>query len=507
MREKILESWKTDRLYTAMVGCWLITVVSAFLGLAMFPITVPALGTLYGFRFFLPITAVLYLWWAIKHKEPFWRGISLLEKWCYVFCILLLIYGALSLFRAIEFAWTFRKLFNLTYDLILFLLMIRLCRRPTVREMTMGVCAIMLGIQFALGLYEVFFGGIWNPGYDNFKRVFLFNGLFQFPVVTSGNTNNFSTIILFTFAALLMWKMKPQSKWTMVTRVWITVYGILAYFIPMISNGRLCSLGSIMVLFGLLVCFLCSKQRGKILIPLLIVCGLLFGEFANRYYYLMPQIQAYIQAVQAEREDGSLPSRPDTSPAQRPTIDLQKPNQQNLQDEFFSVDEKTGETVLRQDASGGVRTLLLLHAGRCFLESYGMGVGLGNTELLARDRQVIPDAAIWSIHCFLARLIADYGIFALIPLTVIVFLLLRTLFQGFWAALRKREQDQIGYLILVFMTLLIFPIVSTASSDAQDILPMWLYLGSVIIFVNIIKIEDVKGKELEPCPESSSPVH
>ena len=279
-----------------------------------------------------------------------------------------------------------------------------------------------------------------------------------------------------------MWKMKPQSKWTMVTRVWITVYGILAYFIPMISNGRLCSLGSIMVLFGLLVCFLCSKQRGKILIPLLIVFGLLFGEFANRYYYLLPQIQAYIQAVQAEREDGSLPSRPDTSPAQRPTIDLQKPNQQNLQDEFFSVDEKTGETVLRQDASGGVRTLLLLHAGRCFLESYGMGVGLGNTELLARDRQVIPDAAIWSIHCFLARLIADYGIFALIPHDGYCFPAFdepsfRLLGRSAEAGAGSNRISDPGIHDLADLPYCLYGLLGCPGH-----LPMWLYLGSVIIF-------------------------
>ena len=156
-----------------------------------------------------------------------------------------------------------------------------------------------------------------------------------------------------------------------------------------------------------------------------------------------------------------------------------------MKDEFWETDQD-GNTTISSTNSGGIRTLLLTHAGKCFLESYGLGVGLGNTEVLAAKRGVIPKWASndsISIHCFIARIIADYGIFVLIPLGAIVLLLLRSIWRMLVAAYKTKNRATAAKTLALFGCCLIFPISSTASSDAQDILPMWLFLA-ILFFLS-----------------------
>ena len=123
-----VEQWKADKLRSILVLFWLATVFTSFMRDALFSVTVPLVGSLYPFRVLLPITAVLYLVWMIREKEPLFKGVPALEKWCYLLSVILLVYGAASLFWAIDVSWTFRRLFNLCFDLCFFLLMLRLCR-------------------------------------------------------------------------------------------------------------------------------------------------------------------------------------------------------------------------------------------------------------------------------------------------------------------------------------------------------------------------------------------
>lgn len=481
MIEKVRDSWETDKLYTAMLACWLATVFASFFGSYLLPITVPIIGTLFAFRILLPVTFVLYVIWAVRNRKPFWRGISTLEKWCDIFGAVLLLYGAISLFRAIEFMWTFRRLFNLTFDLLFFWMTMRMLCIPTVRKWTMNVCGIMLGLLIVLGLYEVFFGGIVDPAYDEIKRVYIFNEIFQYPIVFSGNTNNYAATLIFLFAALLLWWLQPGKMLERGKAIVIGVLGVLCYTMPLVSNARLCEVSILILLSGILIYLFIAKKKGRILIAAILVVGILFVEFTNRYHYLMPQIQTYMHAMQTGQTEpsGTEDSDTITSP---PTFQLSDPEHASLQDQFFETDETTGETVLRSEGSAGVRTRLLIHAGQCFVESYGLGVGLGNTELLARDRAIISgEKSVWNIHCFVARIVADYGIFVLIPLSMIVLLLLKKTFAYIVQSIRKKKRVEVGYGVLALWILMVYPFLSTAPSDAQDLLSMWLYLAVVVV--------------------------
>ncbi|PWM76099.1 MAG: hypothetical protein DBX59_00035, partial [Bacillota bacterium] len=167
-----------------------------------------------------------------------------------------------------------------------------------------------------------------------------------------------------------------------------------------------------------------------------------------------------------------------------PKLSLGNPDKRSLADEFYEFDSKTGAKKLSTKGSAGVRTRLLLHSFRCFRDSYGLGVGLGNTEIMAKEQEVIPDARIWSIHCFIARIIGDYGLFAAVPLTVIAVMLIKQGIVSIIASRRKSARPLLALAALYLVIMLCYPVVSTASSDAQDILSMWLYLGMLVIIGN-----------------------
>ena len=94
---------------------------------------------------------------------------------------------------------------------------------------------------------------------------------------------------------------------------------------------------------------------------------------------------------------------------------------------------------------------------------------------------MIKSYQIWSIHCFLARLVADCGIFALLPLCAIVFLLLKKQLRGMALAIRRKERPLLGSCLLLLAALISYPIVSTAPSDAQDIIAMWIFLAVLVL--------------------------
>lgn len=482
---KWLQAWRADRLRGAVELFWLLTVVSSFFGDTVIAVRVPAIGALYPFRVLLPITALLYVIWMVRRKEPLFRGISTVEKWCYGLIAIMILYGGVSLFRALEPAWTFRRLFNLCMDLGFFFLVLRLCRDKRLRHATMLTCAGMLMLLCLLGIVEVFCGGIVNESYDNYKRFYLFDKMFQFPIVFSGNTNDYSTTIIFLSAILLLYFCSGDYGKEKHLSLWIILYGVIVYFVVVASNARLCMIAYYILLCGAILYYL-IKERRKAWLMGLLVLNVLFIQFATNYMDIVPPIQKYVAELkeyQSEMRTANSSENTDKKP-KSPKLSLGNPDKRTLADEFYEFDSKTGAKKLSTKGSAGVRTRLLLHSFRCFRDSYGLGVGLGNTEIMAKEQEVIPDARIWSIHCFIARIIGDYGLFAAVPLTVIAVMLIKQGIVSIIASRRKSARPLLALAALYLVIMLCYPVVSTASSDAQDILSMWLYLGMLVIIGN-----------------------
>lgn len=486
MRELIAQ-WKRDKLWGSLCVCWLAAVAASFWGPYLLPITVPLVGTLYLFRVLLPAAAVLYILWAVRERDAFWMDASTLEKWCYLLIAVMLVYGVVSLFRAIDVLHTFRMLFNLCIDLCFFFLMLRLCRNGAMLRCTLWVCGIMCLTQCVMGIYEAFNGGIFNPVYDQYQRFYFFEGICQFPVVTSGNTNDYASMLMFCAAVFLLaaavrWKdVGGKTQWLIITGT------AVIYFLISTSSARLV-MAAFFLCFAAFTVFLLISDRQRLWVPLaaLILIGGLW--FAHQYRYIVPSIQEYIAQFEEYRKQNQTEqpgqSEQTVPPKTPPKLDIKTEPSQSLDEQFFETNEETGEKELRQNSSGGVRVRLLIHAFQCFQESYGLGVGLGNTETLAPQRTVVlgwEDQPQNSIHCFAARIIADFGLFVLIPLCVIALFLLKGLFTLLLTGIHRRDSHTVGFAFLFFGVLCTYPFLSTASSDAQDIIAMWIYLASVVL--------------------------
>lgn len=494
------EQWRQDKLRCALAICWLVTVAVSFFNAYLFPIEVPGIGTWYAFRTILSLTAILYVIYAVREKRFFWKDSTALEKWCYVFIAVMLLYGAASLPRALDLSWTFRRLFNLCFDMCFFFLMLRLCRWKDIRKLTLAVCFIMWVAVMLMGIYEVFNGGIVEFKYNraNYQDFTWFLSRFQYPVVFFSNTNDYALLLTFFYAIFLLiaWKELRIPQWTTV------ILTAATYFLLLATSGRLCIFAFLILLTAQILCALlrCQKAARRTAAAMLLCVFCI--QFCNQYQFIVPPIEHYLhqraeytQAVKDAEEkarqdaENNVQQGGEASGEQQETpVDLEKPELQigdprkeSLSEQFFEIDDETGEKMLRNDASAGERAQLLIHAFRCFINSYGLGVGFGNTEIMAREYANIAEGTLWNIHCFLARIIGDYGLFILIPLCAIAFLLLKNLIVSALAAQKRKDKRASTYALLFFAVLLTYPVVSTASSDAQDNLPMWIYLAVVVL--------------------------
>ena len=469
---RILKEWRTDKLKTALVISWMLTVFSSFLESAVTLVSLPAIGAIYPFRLFLPITAALYLVWAAREKRDPWKDGSNIQRVCYILCALLLVHSGVSLFFAIDRTFTFRRLFNLCFDLCFFWLALALCKDRGILIKTIRCVLAVLLLQIPVGIYEVFFGGVLDPIYDTDRRRFtFFTGKFQRPVVASGNTNDFSMMLVFMLAvALLYWAWRHREE----VCDWIPVAMIAPiYFLIRAGDARLC-FAAFCVLSAGFVLYTLTLKANKRWILILTALLMAFVIFGQNYQKLVPQTDK----TKIYREEPTVVSLKAVTDIDERIVSLAD---RFLKDEMFIVDEETGQTKINLQYSAGARLDLLLHAAQCVVQSKGMGVGLGNTEQLAKAGAENRRDGVWNIHCFLARMAGDFGVFFIIPFLILAYMLIRKSLKAFISGIREKKWGNAMLWVLYLTALITYPIASTAPSDAQDCLAMWLFLAIMML--------------------------
>ncbi len=449
-------AYQTNQLEFLLQAAWALTVISVFLGDMLLSVRVPAIGELFPFRVFLPVTCVLYLISVIKKERHLWKGTAPVEKACMLFIVILLIHSVVSLPFAIDVHWSFRRTFNLCFDLSFFFLMLCLCRDRRVLSRTLKIC---LGGFWALSLLGVC-ESVWKPLFytgTQIQFVTLFGFKICSPMVIYNNTNDYMSAITFLFAGLLLgWLLKKEKG----KRDWghLLAAGAVSLYLAKCASARLLILAFWLILVAIMVyaLLLCGKRA----VPVLLIIAVLLATTTMSHVNL----PVLLHLIDAPAGGGSQPG-----------------DAPSLKDQFFESDAVTGELTFNNTASAGVRVRLILHSVRCFLDSKGMGVGVGDTEQLARIEKVAKDGNTWSIHCFLARLLGDYGIWAALPLVYIVLdriwygvLLLK---QG-W---KNRVRADVSYALLYLVMGVVYVIASTSSSDAQDLLAMWMFLAVFVL--------------------------
>ena len=458
---RVFNRWQSDKLKAALEISWLLTVFFCFLGSAVFLIKIPGIPVLYPFRVLLPVTALLYLIWIIRERRNPWKEATFIQRASYVLCVILAVYSTLSLGRAIDRSFTAPLWITLCFDLVFFALVLELCSDRTMFTRTSWCALAALGIQIVLGIKEVFFRTTFTHRKSNRNFAF-FGKLHRPPIVAASNTNDYVMGLVFTLALLLLfWAWKGRKG----KYAWLPVV-LLApvYFLICSAGSRLCTLAFWMLMLGAIL-YMLTMDKKKWWIPVvavLLVGFVIYGCNSN------PEVKR-VSMTMSE------------TPGQ--TLYLQD---QSLKEEIFKTDSETGEVKLNVTMSGGVRISLLLHALDCFLQSKGMGVGLGNTAQLAKVTAAQRDGT-WAIHCFLARMTADFGIWFLIPLLVVAGAMLWQGLRFVVVEKKNRRWTNVMTGILYLLTVIVFPIASTASGDAQNSLPMWLFLGYLAVYPKYLR--------------------
>ena len=498
-----LKGWRTDKLKTALTICWLATVFFSFLGNTIVLMHIPGIGVMYPFRLLLPATAVMYGIWAIREKQNPWKNADLLQRLCYVFCVILIIYSGFSLRLAMDFGISLKSWVNLCMDLCFFFLALELCKDRRIFHTTAVVVAVSAVILAIMGIYESFCGGIFHDRFDSLRYIPFFYAKVQNPVVTTANPNNFSTMLVFMLAVVLLdsvWQGREKKNH------WLPAFLVASvYFLLGAAQARLCVVAFLALLVAFLVCVpMLGKKKCWLVVIILLLLGTLKLGFDSTWTRPQETLQVHSEAVQSAlpvtveqtHEPYELVLLSANDVAQEHVVFLSNTSDQqtlyktsgnSFKDEFFTKDEETGEYALNTTRSAGIRLTLLLGAFDCFIESKGMGVGLRNTEqiVLIGDDQ-------WGIHCFLARMTADLGIFFLIPFLLIAIALLRACFVHMGRCIRRRDKAGAAMWLLYLAALGSYPIASTAPSDAQDILAMWLFLAWIVCFpMHAVKTEEI----------------
>ena len=123
---------------------------------------------------------------------------------------------------------------------------------------------------------------------------------------------------------------------------------------------------------------------------------------------------------------------------------------------------------------------LLKDSVQMICESHGLGIGLSNVE--PRLREMDNTGGLYSVHCFVMEVLAEFGIFALIPLLAVGLSILRALWLEFYAALRARDKKRMAMPLLLFFTAIAYAPLSTANSSSWGIQAMWFYLAMLLLY-------------------------
>ncbi len=451
----LMNEWRSNKLKTTVTVFWLLTVFFCFFGSTVLLIKLPGLPALYPFRVLLPVTTLLHLIWLVREKRNPWKTADFTQRTVYILCAVLLVYSTLSLFRAMDFEFTFTLWITLCFDLVFLALMTDLCSDKKRFVLTVRCALVTLLIHILMGIVEIPGGGFFTSKFD--EVFFFFGRPFCSPSVSAGNPNDYGMMLVFMLALMLLfwaWRGYPGKKnWIPVVLI-APVYGLV-----FATLGRLCMLSFWILMVAFTLHAVTSKQIiRRVLIPAAVLLGITMAFLTYGFSIPVGRVQtAQMPVTVAEEVD--------------------------IPDEALPLSENgvQGESGLLQDGSAAVRLDLLRHTGRCFVESRGMGVGLGNTAQLAKPTAE-SRGGVWGIHCFLARMMADFGVFFLVPLLLIAFKMLQFGITFTIRKMKKRDWENMMTGVLYLAAVLIYPIASTAAGDAQNCLPMWLFLGALVLF-------------------------
>lgn len=463
------------RLERLLLICWYVTIASAPFGSYLLRIQLPVLGHFFLFRGALLATCFVYLIYLIRRRENPFFGLSRVE-WAFVaFAACLLLYGAASALRALSAGAWFSKFFTLCQMLAVVFLFLKLCASQEVMKNTLLLMAVSTLIC-ALGCLLETIRGPFFPDtlYPGHVYVF-FNKGFYHPIFTFVNPNDACGYLFFSLVILFLYMIGQWDRWDEKKRrktLWrLAVAGVLLFFLSCVCQGRLIILALALLLAGLFV-WLAMRYRRGLSIFLLFAAFTVFIYVGENYAQVKYGVETKIEQVQS-----FFGKEPDTEPEPDKT-----PPPRNEHAALYTIapaitGKSANETITESD---GLRLAMLKNGLTMLLESKGLGIGLGNAELRVAEFQ--NTGGLTAMHCYLMELFAECGVFAIVPLLVLVFFIFKSWWNVFYPAFKRRDAAPCAGILFMLFTAAAFLLASTASASSRGMTAMWLYLAFIVLF-------------------------
>lgn len=465
------------------------------------------------FRVSLLLFAMLYIFWAFRsHSNPF-QGFSACRWSLLAILAFMAGYGAVTLlFLTPDRSYTFSRLTNLGFDILLCIAVLFYLRSRQFWTSVVRNLAMILAGQMAIGFYECFAGSIYTDTHIKAFGIDFF-GLYmlRLPSGTFYNTNDYCATLFFLAMPVLVHLLHGviSGKRRGASLAAITLIFCMQWF--------LCSCGgAILVQIGVFLFFLVAatflviwiKQQRYFGALMAVALPILFAviiyiapaiKLSNNTalhppVYLPSSVSSQIVSGSSASSKAITSSKSSTTGSSQAHANPSKAaTGKKASTATSSQSASKFSSTNRNDFSGlGVgsqavmsyttfcRKTLLKFAMQTFA-SHPLGVGLGNTQLLAGPAVFIHIGNINKLHCYIAECLADFGVgFLLLGLVFIFFLIKASYFSMRNIRLEGHRYFYIyPLLILVSMASAVF--LSTAPSCAQDLTAMWIYLAFLAI--------------------------
>ena len=466
-----------DRL---LLTCWYLTVFSAPFGDCLLRIALPIGGHFFLFRGMILLTCFVYLLYLLRRRENPLCGLFKPERRSVILAVCMLVYGLVSVLWASSVGAWFSKLFTMCQMFAMTFLFLKLCRDSKVMRNTMWIMGITVLITALGGLAELWHGPYFDTPYRDYSYVF-FDKAFYAPIFTYYNPNGLSVYLLFTLECLVLYMAHNWNTPTSVQNkrlLWAFAAGMcLTLFLSCADAGRLSILSIPVILLGLAVWLLLRYKKGLLVFAALALT-LSFVYVGENY------LQVKYQAEQTAIEIRQLFEKPGQPTPEQPVPDdpTPPPQEKNPHGTLYTLTPSAKDTAAYESLSqsDGVRVTLLKDSVQMICESHGLGIGLSNVE--PRLREMDNTGGLYSVHCFVMEVLAEFGIFALIPLLAVGLSILRALWLEFYAALRARDKKRMAMPLLLFFTAIAYAPLSTANSSSWGIQAMWFYLAMLLLY-------------------------
>lgn len=430
---------------------WMITLFSAFFREALFPVTVGLIGTVYLFRVMVPITCLVFVLRLIMEKDNLWRRSSNMMKAVYVLFVIIIVHGIFSIFFALDTIHTLNRFMNITLEVLFCTLAINMI--PKNYKTNIRVISVTIMLTQLMAFYETFFGGIFRDTSGIGRFYYISDKVREVPILFYGNINDFASSLAMITVVLTWFTLRMKNRDEIYKSE--TIYAWFILFINFMTWYLAhCALSDMVIwtMNAQIIVLLITLIIGKIGSYKVFIAGLVIFAVLNT-------------PIMEDSDDYDVVSK------------------------FYTEDNK-----LDEEATGGIRVTLIKFCATTLMESNGLGVGLGNTETMGGNIDLIKSWAgksQVSMHCFPLRVLSDMGIFLLAPLLAVVYFAIKSI-KVIRNKIKNRGWRTKGITILgITVPLLCYVVFSVSSSDAQDLLLMWIFFALVLLGIDENFAEEV----------------